>query len=162
RYSLGGITHGFSHLGRQVQTVLGLQDISHTALAGLAVDTDNICVIISSQVCRINGKIWHSPMIRLFLLQPVHTFCNGILVRTGECSKYQSAAVWTSLVDLHAGKFFIFLTDLCHVAEVQIRFHPLRIHIQSQGNNIYVSCSLTVSKKGSLNPVSSCQKSHLR
>ena len=156
------IAHSLSHLWRQIQTILCLQNISYSTLTGLAIDTDHIRIIISSYICRINRQIWNCPVIRIFFFDPFHTFCNRILMGTGECCKYQSTAVWASLIHFHTGIFFISFTNIRHIRKVKFRIHTLCIHIHSQCYDIHITGTLTISKQSSLNSVCACQKSHLR
>ena len=83
-------------------------------------------------------------------------------MRTGECGKYQRAAVRTSLVDLHPGQSLISLADGRHIGEVKLRVHALHIHIHSQRNDVHISGTLSISEKRSFDTVSACQDSHLR
>ena len=46
-HCFGCIAHSLAHFRRKVQAKLCLQYIAYAALSGLAVDTDNICVVVS-------------------------------------------------------------------------------------------------------------------
>ena len=143
---LCGISHCLAHLRRQVKTKFRLKNISDTALAGLAVDTDHICVIISADICRVNRKIWYVPVIRIFIFSPVHAFGNRILMGTGKCCKYKCSTVWASFVDFHSCTLFVYFTDMRHIGEIKFRIYTLGIHIHAQCNDVYITCTLTVSK----------------
>ena len=99
-------------------------------------------------------------MIRIFFLNPVHAFCNGILVGAGECGKYKCAAVWTSLIYMHSGTLLVYFTHMRHIGKVQLRIHTLRVHIHCQGYNIHVTGTLSISKQCSLDSVGTCQNTH--
>ena len=101
-------------------------------------------------------------MIRIFFFDPVHSFCDCILMGTGECGKYQRTAVRASRVYVHAGEFFIFFADIRHIGEVQFRIYPLCIHIHSQCDDIYVTGTLTVSEQCSFDTVCTGKKSKFR
>ena len=161
RYSFGCITHSLPHFRWKIQTILGFQDIAYAAFSGLAVNTDNICIIITSHICRINRQIRHCPMVRIFFLDPVHSFCNGILMGSGECSKYKCSAVWASFIDVHSCTCLIDLAYVRHVREIKPRIHTLGIHIHCQCNNVHVTGTLSISKKSTLDPVCPCQNTHL-
>ena len=76
------IPHSFTHLRWQVQAVFCFQDIANSTFTRLTVDTNNICIVISSNISRIDRQIWYRPAIRIFFISPVHSFCNCILVRS--------------------------------------------------------------------------------
>ena len=54
---LRNIAHRLTHLLRKLQAIVLLKDITHTALAGLAVDPDDIRVVGSSDIGRIDRQI---------------------------------------------------------------------------------------------------------
>ena len=51
-----GIAHSLAHLRRQIQTVFRLQNIADTALSRLAVDADDVCIVVSSDIGRSIGR----------------------------------------------------------------------------------------------------------
>ncbi len=95
--TFGCVAHCLTHFRRKVQAVFGLQDVAYASFTGLAVDTDNVCVIVTSNIGWVDWQIGNGPAVRVFFLDPVHAFCDGILMRTGEGCKYKSAAIWASL-----------------------------------------------------------------
>ena len=160
---LGRIAHCLTHLGRQIQTKVLLQNITDTALTGLAVDPDHICLVLSSDILRIQRQIRNGPFSGMLMLLPdLHTLGDCILMRTGEGCKYQRTAIGASHIDIHARILLIFCTDLRHIRKIQPRIHALGIHIHSQCYDIYISGTLSVSEKGSFNTVCSGKYSHLR
>ena len=70
----------FSHLRRQVQAVIVLQDVSDAALAGLAVDTNHIAVVAASHVLGIDRQIGNGPVFALLFLPELHALGNRILM----------------------------------------------------------------------------------
>ena len=85
---LGGVAHSLAHLGRQIQAEILLQNIADAALSGLTVDTDNVCLVLSSDILWIQRKIGNSPFSGVPMLVPdLHALGNGILMRTGEGCK---------------------------------------------------------------------------
>ena len=89
RYTLYKVSYFLTHLLWKVDTIALFQDVVHAALTRLAVDTDNIRIILSSHILRIDRQIRNSPFLALTCISPCHTFGDRILMRTGECSKYQ-------------------------------------------------------------------------
>ena len=73
RNTLHKIAYLLLHLIRNGNTEVLLKDVGYTALTRLAVDTDDIRLVLSSDVHRVDRKIWDSPLpVRLSLLPPVH------------------------------------------------------------------------------------------
>ena len=95
--TFGCVAHCLTHFRRKVQAVFGLQDVAYAAFTGLAVDTDNVCIVVAANIGRVDRQIRNGPAVRVFFLDPVHAFCDGILMGAGEGCKYKSAAVWASL-----------------------------------------------------------------
>ena len=50
---------------------------------------------------------------------------------------------------------------LRHVGEIQLRVNTVREEIHCHRYDVYVSCSLAVAEKRSLDTISACQKSQL-
>ena len=162
RNTLGCVTHCLTHFGRKVQTVFCFQNVAYAAFARLAVDTDNICIIITSNICGINWQIRNCPAVRIFFLDPVHTFGNCILMGTRKCCKNKCSTVWTSLSNCHSRATLIHLADVRHIGEVKLRIYSLGIHVHSKCYNINITSTLSVSKKSSLDAVCSGKNSHFR
>ena len=68
-------------LSRQDNTELLFQQIADTALSALAVDTDNISVVLSAYVLGVYWQVWNIPAVCLSLVTPLHTLCNSVLMR---------------------------------------------------------------------------------
>ena len=109
------ISHSFAHFWRQVQTIFCLKNISDSTLTRLAVDTDNISIVVSSDIGRVDRQIRNRPAARIFFFSPVHALCDGILMRTGECCKYKCTTVRASLIYFHSGTFFVNFTYMRHI-----------------------------------------------
>ena len=125
RYCFCRIAHSFTHFRRKIQAEFRLQNISYTTFSRLAVDADDICIVVSSNICRIDRQIRYCPVLKVAVLSPVHTFCNGILMGAGERCKYKSSAVRTSFVYLHSCTFLINLADMRHIREIDLRINTL-------------------------------------
>ena len=156
-----GIAHSLAHLRRQIQAVFRLQNIADTALSRLAVDADDVCIVVSSDIGRIDRQIRNGPGIRCFLLDPVHAFCDRILMGTGEGCKYERSAVRASRVDAHTGEGFKCMAEFRHIGEVKLRIDALHVHVHADRDNIHVSGSLAVSEQRSLDTVCSGKDTHL-
>src|SRR5699024_7525075 len=72
----------FLHLLREADSEALLQDIVHAALSGLAVDSDDVGVISSSNILRIDRKVRNGPLIAVMFFSPCHDFCDLILMRS--------------------------------------------------------------------------------
>src|SRR5699024_5292068 len=118
RFILGRIAHGFTHLGRKIQSEVVLQDVAYAAFSRLAVDTDHVRVVFAVYIGRIDRQIRNGPMLRVVLLPVMHSLCDSILMRTGESREHKSSRIGASLIHLHACEFLISLTYLRHIAEV--------------------------------------------
>ena len=151
--TLDQIAERFPHLLRNVIAVLGFHEVADTALAGLAVDTNHVCLVDTAHIFRIDRQIRHVPVLAVVFLSPVHALGNCVLMRTAECGKYQLTAVRRTLINVHSGDTLVNLYDLRHVGEIQFRIHALRIHVQSQCDNVHVTGTLTVAEQGALDTV---------
>ena len=80
RYILDGIAKVFTHLWRQRNTILLLENIANSTLAALAVDTNDIRVIGTADVMRVNDDIRYRPPVFVTLFPIGHAFGNGILM----------------------------------------------------------------------------------
>ena len=86
---------------------------------------------------------------------PCHSFCDGILVRTGKSGKYQFSCVGLTGRYFHPGDPFVHFTDVAHIGKIQSRIDALGKHVHGERNDIYVAGALSVAKKRSLDPVCS-------
>ena len=112
------ITNFFTHFSWNTNTICFFQKESDTAFSRLAVDTNNICLVFSSKIFWINWQIWYSPFVAVMCFTPQHTFCDSILMRTGEGSKYKLSCIWLSFIYMHSCYFFIYFYDVWQVCKV--------------------------------------------
>ena len=159
RNLLYSVSDFFTHCNRHRDGEILFQNITDSTLSRLAVDTDNITVVSSSHIHRINWKIWNGPCLKLLFFSPRHTFCNRILMRSGKCREYQISGIWSTVIYLHSCQALIFFANLWHIGKVKLWVNTIRKHIHCKCNDIYVTSTLTISKQCSLDTVSSCQKS---
>ncbi len=101
------------------------QDICDAALAGLAVYPDDIGLVFSSHILRIDEQVWHGPCSEDLFLMPLHSLGNSVLMGAGECGEYQFAAVRLSRRTFMSVYFSYSFYDLRHVGEVQLRIHAV-------------------------------------
>ena len=149
----------FPHLQRNRVSEVLLQDICYAALAGLAVDPDNIGFVLSAHVFRVDEQIRHRPGPQAFFFMPPHALGNSILMGSGKCGKDQFAAVRLARWHFHIGVLLVFFYDFRHIGEVQLRIYAVCKEVHCQRYDIHISCSFSVSKEGSFDSVSAGQKS---
>ena len=104
-----------AHLLRDRKREVLLQDIADSTLSGLAVDTDNIRVVRSSDINRINRQIWNCPGCELLILPPSHSFCDRILMGSRKCGEYKISRIWLPVTDMHSGQALIHFPDSWHI-----------------------------------------------
>ena len=79
-YALHKIADLFTHRLRQCDTEVLLESVVYAALSGLRVDADDIGVIGTADILRIDGQVRNAPHIGLSVLTPLHSLCDGILM----------------------------------------------------------------------------------
>ena len=146
RYIFNSITKVFSHSLWNNHSIIMLKNISNSALTWLAVNSDYVWVICTSNIFWINWKIWNCPLRWILFNSIVHTFRYGILMWTRECCKYKLTTIWVSVIYLHLCKTFKHLCKLWHIRKIQFRVNALCVHIHSKINNIHITSSLTIAK----------------
>ena len=65
-------------------------------------------------------------------------------------------------VNLHFRTALIHLCNGTDILNSQLRIDSLGEHVVGQGQNIHISCTLTVAEQRSLHTLSPCQKRQLR
>ena len=143
------------HSLRKLEAVEGIHYKRYAAFAGLTVDSNNR-LVLSANIGRIDRKIWHLPIFSVSLVKGLHTLVDRILMRTGKSCKYQLSCIWMTGRDLHLGTPLINLSQLADIFYLKLRINSLGKHIISQGKDIYITGTLTVSEQGSLYPVCTC------
>ena len=135
------------------------KNISNTTLTRLAINSYNIWIICTSYIFWINWKIWNCPFIRIIFNSVMHSLRYSILMWTWESCKNKLTTPWMTVINLHLCKSFKYFCKMWHIRKIEFRINTLHIHIHRKCNNIYITCSLTITKKCSLNSVCSCKKS---
>ena len=80
RYILTGIAEMFTHFSWQMITITLLKQITYTTLARLGIYSDNICIICSSDILRIDGNIRNGPFMQMIAGSVFHPLGNRILM----------------------------------------------------------------------------------
>ena len=62
---------------------------------------------------------------------------------------------------LHIGESLVVCTDLHYIGKIKTAVHSVCGHIECNGHQVHVTCSLTVSEKCSLNSVCTCKNAQL-
>ena len=141
-----------------------LQNIADAALSGLTVDTDNVCLVLSSDIRWIDAadKEQSSASGVCALPQIIHALGDGILMGTGEGCKYKSSAVGASHIDCACRCSSRNSRRIFGISEKSSSGStPWEYMFMANGYDIHVTGTLAVSKQGSLNTVCACKNSHL-
>ena len=73
-----------AHVLRHGHAVFLLHDEPHAALAGLAVDANDVGPIFPPDILGIDGKIRYRPTAGILLLPSFHPLGDGVLMRAGK------------------------------------------------------------------------------
>ena len=153
---------------RQIQTVILLQQVRHTALTGLRVHTNNR-LVGTTQVARINRQVRNLPVnlihgltrLSSSTLQSLKALLNSVLVRTRERGEHQIATIRRTLVHLQLVAVLNSLTDTVNIREINLRIHTLGVHVQAQRHQVNVTGALAITEEATLNTVSARQVTQL-
>ena len=137
-----------------------LHDIGGAALTGLGVDADD-GLVLPAHIGGVDGQIGDLPEVGVGLLHILAALVDGVLVAAGEGGEHQLAGVGLAVAHGHLGGALEHLLDLVHVGEVQLRVHPLGVHVHGQGDDIHIAGALAVAEQGGLHPVGPGQQAHL-
>src|SRR5690606_3959346 len=141
RDSLDGATELDLQPTRQCQTVFLFQEIRHTALARLAVHT-NDGIVAAADIGWVDRQVRYFPRCVGFLLS--EAFFDGVLVRARERRKDQVARIGMPrmygqlIAVLHATTHFV------DVGKVQTGMDALRVEVQRQCYQADVARTLAV------------------
>ncbi len=144
----------------QVVAEIVLHDIGGAALTGLGVDADD-GLVLPAHIGGVDGQIGDLPEVGVGLLHILAALVDGVLVAAGEGGEHQLAGVGLAVAHGHLGGALEHLLDLVHVGEVQLRVHPLGVHVHGQGDDVHIAGALAVAEEGGLHPVGPGQQAHL-
>ena len=130
---------------------------TYSALTRLTVDSYYVALVLSADVLGVDRKIRHRPVVGVLCRAPLHTLCDSVLVRTGECRKYQSSRIGLSFVNFHTRNLFVLLYDCGNIRKIKTGVDTVRIHIERESDYIHVTRTLAVAEQSSLYSVSACQ-----
>ena len=162
RYILDGIAKVFTHLWRQRNTILLLENIANSTFAALAVDTNDIRVIGTADVMRVNDDIRYRPPVFIPLLTIGHAFGNGILMASGEGRKDQFSSIRASLINFHTGDSLIYFRNCRHIGEIQLWINPMAVHIHCQCDCVNISGAFTIAEQTAFNAICTSQQAKFR
>ena len=155
------VAHLLGHFLGQVVAEVVLQDVGDAALAGLAVDADDVGLVLPVHVLGVQGQVGDGPVGFVPLLPELHALGDGVLVGAGEGGEDQLAGVGLAVAHVHAGELFIELHDVGHVGEVQLGVHTVGEEVHGHGDDVHVAGALAVAEEGALNAVAPCQQGQL-
>ena len=107
RYVFDKIAEIFPHFLWHADTVIVFHDETYATFAGLAVDADDISLVLTAHIFRINEQVRHGPVRFAMIFTELHAFGNGILMGTGKCCKYQFSCIRLPFIDMHPRHPFI-------------------------------------------------------
>ena len=150
-----------THVDRKLIAIIFFQHVGDAALARLRIDADDVGLIHSADVARVDRQVWHGPLFLVMFFAIVHAFGNGILMGAAEGREYELSGIRLTIADLHARHLFIDIDDARHIAEIELRIHAHGIHVHRQGDDVHVAGALAVAEERALDAVSAGQQTHL-
>ena len=148
--------HSFRHLN----TVVISKNKCCTALARLRIDTNNR-LIFSANIGRVNRKIRNFPIFCSALLHIHLALVDCVLMRAGKGCEHKLACIWLTRRNLHFCAALVNLFDFFNIVEIKLGVYALGPHIESQGHDINVACTLAVAEQSAFYTVCACHKSKL-
>ena len=145
---------------RQVELVLGLEQVGDAALAGLAVDPDDRLVGaahvlgVDRQVRRLPGHLADGDaLLGGPPLEVLEALLDGVLVGAGERRVDEVAGVRVARVDRQLGAVLDGPAHLVDVGDVDLRVDALAEQVHRQGDQADVAGALAVAEQAALDPV---------
>ena len=160
--ALDEVAEIFAHLLRQIKPEFLLQEIADAALARLAVDADDVAVVLAPDIFRIDIKVRHIPELRMLLLAPLHALGDRVLMRARESGEDQLARIRLTRVDTHARHALVKLDKLGHIGKVQLGIDAEREEVHGKRHDVRVARALTVAEERALDALRSRQDAQLR
>ena len=158
---LDAVAEILPHFGRRVVAVVLLQQEADAALAALGVDADNIGIVGTADVMRVDGNIRAGPFMEMLFLAPGHALGNGVLMAAAERRKDKGAGVGGALIHMHPGNALIHLADGRHIAEIKVRVYAVAVHIHGQRDGVHIAGALAVAEKAALDALGTGQHGQL-
>ncbi len=156
-----GIAEMFAHFWRQRVAVRRFEDVADATFSGLGIDADNVAVVRSGHVVRIERNVWHAPFEQLFVFPPFHAFGDGVLMGAGEGGEHELAGVWLSWRDVHPGQALVAFDDGWHVREVEFWIDAVGVHVHRQRDRVDVAGALSVAKQAAFDALGAGEQGEL-
>ena len=121
RNFLDEVAEVFAHLLRHVDAVVLFHNEAYAALAGLAVDADDVGIVGAAHIMRVDVQIRAGPVLFVVFFAEMHALGDGVLMGTGESGEDQLAGIRLTRMDMHAGHSFVCFHQFRHVGEIQAR-----------------------------------------
>ena len=158
---LDAVAQILAHLRRRVIAVVLLQQEADAALAALAVDADDVGIVGTANIVRVDRDVGAGPLMQFLFLAPGHALGDGVLMAAAEGREHQGTGIRRALVDVHAGHALVNLADLGHVAEIEVRVHAVAVHVHGQGDGVHIAGALAVAEEAALDALGTGQHGQL-
>src|ERR1035441_5494159 len=116
------------HFLRQLDAVFVLQQVRDATFAGLAIDANDLAVL-AANVVRINGQVWHVPMLLAASFPLGQALLDRVLVRAAERGEDQLAGIRMTRRHRHAGAPLIDLADGVEIGEVELGIDAMHVEV---------------------------------
>ena len=137
---------------RQVEPVIGLQDIGDAALARLAVDPDHR-LVAAAEILRVDRQVGHLPEIVVALFLRFESLLDRILMRAGEGREHQLAGIGMARMHRQLGAVLGGTHHLVDIGDDQTRIDALAEQVQGQRDDVDIAGALAIAEQGALDPV---------
>src|SRR3979411_2593083 len=134
---------------RQLETVVGLQQIGDAALSRLAVDADH-CLVGAAEILWIDWEVGHLPELVVALRQRLEALLDRVLVRARKRRVYQFAGIGMAWMYRQPVAILDRLDDRIDVSDAQLGINALAEEIQCQGHQIDIAGSFAIAEQGAL------------
>ena len=143
------------HGARQVEAVLGAQDVGDAALARLGVDADDR-LVGAPGVLGVDRQVGHLPHL-VVVADGGHPLLDRVLVRTGEGRVDEFAHVGVAHVHRQPVRVLGDVAGLVDVADVQFGVDALGEEVERQRDDVDVAGALAVAEERALDAIGAGQ-----
>ena len=158
---LGSVAQLFAHLRGQHVTEVLLQNVANAALARLAVDTNDVGLVMAAHIGGVDRQVRRGPVLGVVLLAPLQALGDSVLMAAREGREHELASVGAARLNLHIGHALVQFDQFRHVGEVQLRINAMGEHVHGDGNQVGVARALAIAEQGALNAVGASQNAQL-
>src|SRR2546421_3929599 len=149
------------HFLGQLDAELAFEQIGHAALAGLAVDADDLAVF-AANVRRVDRQIRHVPVLTTAAFPFSQALADRVLMRTAESGKDQFARVRLARRHRHSGATFVNFEGGVKVGEVELRINAVHVEVQRDRYDVQVAGAFAVAEKRAFDAVGAGEQAQLR